>query len=53
MGSGHVIFALGRSGGFLSRRGLNFSSASNGIELALQRLDLLLDGDDLVKLGCR
>jgi len=37
----------------LGGRDWNFTSTSNGIELALQRLDLLLDRDDLVELGCR
>jgi len=53
MGGGHVIFALGRSGGFQGGRGWNFTSPSNGVELALQGLDLLLDGEDLAELACR
>ena len=38
--------------GFLGDRSGNFTS-SNGIELGLQRLDLLLDSEDFVELGYR
>ena len=54
MGGGHVIFALGRSGGFRGGRDGNITTApSNGLDLALKRLDLLLDGDDGPELACR
>ena len=46
-----MIFAFGRSRGFLGERGRNLTSTSNGIELALQLFDLLLDGDNLVELA--
>jgi len=48
-----VIFSLGRSGGFFGGRDWNFTSTSNGINLALQRFDLLSDRDDLIELACR
>ncbi len=54
MGGGHVIFALGGSRGFNGRREWNLTSASSdGIDLPLQRLDLLLDGNDAAELAYR
>jgi len=54
MGGGHVILALDGSWGFLGGRGRNFTSASSdGIDLPLQRLYLLLDGNDAVELVYR
>jgi hypothetical protein len=50
---GHVVFAFGGSRGFNGGGGWNFTSASNGIDLALQRFDLLLDGDDALELSRR
>jgi hypothetical protein len=51
MGDGQ--FALGRSGGFLDEWWWNFTSTSNGINLASQCLNVFLDGNDAVELGAR
>ena len=51
MGGGHVIFAFGGGGGFQGARSRNFST-SDGIEFALQRLDLLLNRNDAVEPAC-
>ncbi len=52
MGGGHVIFAFGGGEGFQGARSRNFST-SDGIEFALQHLDLLFNRDDAVELACR
>ena len=56
MSGGHVILALGGRRGFRGERverGGNFTTGSDGIELALERFDLFFDGQDLAQFGCR
>ena len=47
-----MIFAFGGGEGFQGARSRNFST-SDGIEFALQHLDLLFNRDDAVELACR
>jgi len=54
MSGGHVIFALGGCVGFTEGWCRNITAVSrDGSDLALQRLNLFLDGNDALELACR
>ena len=54
MSGRHVIFSFGGSSGFQGVLDWNFTVASSdGIDLALQRFDPFLDGNDAMELACR